>query len=422
MTDASSPAPAPADSATAGPVDGSTNAATEPKASPPSPGRKRVLALGATLAVMGLGGLAFSGSGGSGPPSSRQASVPARVEGDRIAYTESFARRAGIRVAPVKREQLVPLISAVGTVDFDAEHVAAVGTRLRGLVSRVVSFEGDTVKLGAPLARVESAELGEAQAAIGMLSAQREAAVANAEREVLLAGRSLTTAREVEAATVEERRASLMLSAAKQKVAALTGSVPAKAENVLGAHELRAPIAGTVVERHVAPGQFVEGGLVAFKLANLDHLWVELDVFERNLSRIRVGDLAELRPLSGSAEPRTGRVAKISSKIDPVTHSARVRIEVENRERKLRVGQAVQATIQASGEQSSPRPVVPTKAITFIDGKPTVFAVVGPNAVRKAVVELGASNHDETELVSGLGDATHIVTEGVFALKSELFR
>jgi membrane fusion protein, heavy metal efflux system len=403
-------------------TNGAGDTHAEPAPPPSHTGRKRAWALATALTAMALGGLALGGGGGPGAPSASPGGAPPRVEGDRIVYDDSFARRAGIQATPVKRAELVPVISAVGTVDFDAEHVAAVGTRLRGLVSRVLSYEGDTVKLGATLARVESAELGEAQATVGMLDAKRDAAVLNAQRESLLAQRSLTTAREVEAATVEERKASLMLSAAKQKVVALTGSAAPKSEGALGAHELRAPIAGTIVERRVAPGQFVEGGLVAFKLANLDHLWVELDVFERNLSRIRLGDLTELRPLSGSGELWTGRVAKISSTIDPVTHSARVRIEVENRERRLRVGQAVQATIRASGGPSGDRPVVPTKAITFVDGKPTLFAVAGPNAVRKVTVELGAADEDETEIVSNLSDVHHVVTEGVFALKSELFR
>jgi len=177
-----------------------------------------------------------------------------------------------------------------------------------------------------------------------------------------------------------------------------------------------------VVERNVAPGQFVEGQLVAFKVANLDHLWIELDVFERNLSRVVIGDRAELRPLSAGADVLRGRVAKIASSIDQQTHSAKVRIEVENQDRKLRVGQAVQATIHTSGGELAPRPIVPTSAITFVDGRPTVFVAAGPNTVRVVNVQLGANDDDETEIVAGLSASDSLVTEGAFALKSELFR
>jgi cobalt-zinc-cadmium efflux system membrane fusion protein len=324
-------------------------------------------------------------------------------------------------VERVRVEELVPIVEAVGTVDFNAEHVAAVGARLRGLVSRVLKFEGDSVKAGETLARVESPELGEAQARVSMLAAEREAAQLNAEREAKLADRNLTTAREVEVAAVEARKVSLLLGAAKQKVSALGGSAQSGALS-LGSHELRSPIQGTVVVRNVAPGQFIEGQLVAFKVADLDHLWIELDVFERNLNRIRIGDRAELKPLSGAAGVLAGVVAKVASNIDQETHSAKVRIEVENRDRRLRPGQAVKATIHASGGNLAPRPLVPTGAITFVDGKPTLFVAAGPHVVRVASVRLGASDGAETEITEGLNATDEVVTTGAFALKSELFR
>jgi membrane fusion protein, heavy metal efflux system len=400
-------------------------AATE-TAAPQSPkrawGKRLGLSLGLLLAAT-AGALTLRENGDAAPESAKVSSDTPRVQGDRITYSEGFEKRAGLRTTKVRHERLVPIIAAVGTIDYNAEHVAAVGTRLRGLVSRVSKFEGDAVTKGATLALVESAELGEAQATVSMLDAERHAAQLNAEREARLAERSLTTARELETAAVDAKRAALMLSAAQQKVRALSGSAAApQSPSRLGAHDLRSPIAGTIVERNVAAGQFVDGGLVAFKVANLDHLWVELDVFERNLGHISVGDAAELRPLSGAGASITGRVAKIASKIDPVTHSARVRIAVENRDRRLRVGQAVQATIQASGGKSEVRAIVPTSAITFVDGKPTVFVVVGPRAVQVKSVELGAADSDETELLTPLPEGTEFVTEGAFALKSELFR
>jgi cobalt-zinc-cadmium efflux system membrane fusion protein len=289
------------------------------------------------------------------------------------------------------------------------------------LVSAVRKFEGDAVDAGTILARVESAELGEAQATVSMLAAERHAAELNAERETRLAERNLTTAREAEQAAVEAKKASLLLGAAQQKVAALAGGA-STGNKALGAHEVRSPIKGTVVERNVAPGQFVEGQLVAFKVANLDHLWIELDVFERNLARVRVGDRAELRPLVAGGETLVGRVAKVASSINQETHSAKVRIEVENRDRRLRVGQAVQATIHTSGGDLASRPIVPTSAVTFVDGKPTVFVAAGTNRVKVVGVQLGAADDDETEVLTGLTAEDQIVTEGAFALKSELFR
>lgn len=398
-----------------------------PPATATTAARARPLKAGLWIAVgavaLGGAGLWWHGRGGDEQEATAEPlpDVP-KVSGDRIAFSDTFAKRAGIRLAKLRFDRLVPIVTAVGTVDFNAEHVAAIGTRLRGLVSRVNKFEGDSVEAGSVLARVESAELGEAQAAVSMLDAERHAAELNAEREAKLAERHLTTARELEQASVEAKKAGLLLGAAQQRVAALGGSPRVKSEASLGAHEVRSPIRGTVVERNVAPGQFVEGQLVAFKVADLDHVWIELDVFERNLARISVGDRAELKPLSGSGDALVGRVGKVASRIDQETHSAKVRIEVENRDRKLRIGQAVQAMIHTGGGHLAPHPIAPSSAITFVDGKPTVFVGVGPNAVRVASVQLGASDGDETEVLSGLNEGDAIVTEGAFALKSELFR
>ena len=384
---------------------------------------KKRAALACGVLSLAAGGIFLMKRSGAAAPSAKAtptSEVP-RVEGDHIRFSENFAQRMGIRTQRVRVEQLVPVVQAVGTVDFDAEHVAAIGARIRGLVSRVHRFEGDTVKAGEILARVESAELGEAQARVSMLDAEREAAQLNAAREQKLAERSLTTAREVEMASVAARNAALLLAAAKQKVSALGGSERA-GDQALGSHALRTPIKGTVVERNVAPGQFIEGQLIAFKVANLNHLWVELDVFERNLALIQVGDSAELKALAGNYGTLQGKVAKIASTIDQETHSAKVRIEVDNRDGRLRVGQAIKATIHSSGGKLTPRPLIPTRAITFVDGKPKVFVAVGPHTVRVTPVQLGASDGEQTEIIDGLNESQAVVTDGAFALKSELFR
>lgn len=380
---------------------------------------KKMFALGAAVTL--LAGVGFAVRREPPHRSTKAGPDTPHIEAERITFSDAYAKRAGIVFEQVKVADLVPVVSVVGTAELNAEHVAAVGVRLRGLVSRVNEFEGDIVEVGTPLARIESAELGEAQAAVGMLAAEREAAEVNARRESTLAAGHLTTAREVETAAVEARKFNLLLGAAQQKVAALGGRVESSMGR-LGVHEMRSPIKGTVVERHVAPGQFVEGHLVAFKIANLDYLWIELDVFERNLSRIRVGDRTELTPLAGGFEPLEGRVAKIGAQIDPETHSAKVRIEVENRDHRLRVGQAVKAHIHSSGGPPALRPTIPSRAITFVDGKPTVFVRAGSSSVRVVSVSTGDSDGASTEILSGITGEEQIVTDGAFALKSELFR
>lgn len=338
------------------------------------------------------------------------------AEGKAIVFSKAFRERAGLRVAVAENAPLKPVVKVVGTVTFDPEHVAAVGTRLRGLVRKLVRIEGDTVKEGDALAEIESAELGEAQASVAMLSAQKKASALNAARERDLSGRRLSTARESELAEALLGEHQAMLSAAQQKVVALGGGEGGR----FGVYVLRAPLAGTVVERNVSPGQSVEGHLVAYRVANLDYLWIELAVFERNLAAIKKGDAVEVRPLADPDQVLEGTVAYVGDEIDRTTRSASVRVKVDNRPRKLRPGQSVTAGIRTSGPMREAL-LVPRSAITFVDGKPTIFVAEADDRVVPTPVTLGASDGQSQE-VTGIPQGSRIVVEGVFALKSELFR
>ncbi|MFT3766157.1 MAG: efflux RND transporter periplasmic adaptor subunit [Minicystis sp.] len=370
----------------------------------------------ALAALAGIAGLAFRSAHSEGKEAAIGPDVP-RAEGSAIVYSAAFRERAGIKTAVAKRGELVPELEVVGTVTFDPEHVAAVGTRIRGLVRRLVKIEGDAVKQGDTLAEIESAELGEAQASVAMIEAQRKASALNAERERDLSQRRLSTAREAEVAEASLAEHQAMLGAARQKVAALGGGP----SGALGLYVLKAPLSGTVVERLVSAGQSVEGNLVAYRVANLDHLWIELAVFERSVDAIRKGDAVEIRPLADPDRVIAGTVAHVGDALDATTRSAPVRVKVDNSARKLRPGQSVNARIHASGPTRNAL-VIPANAVTWVDGKPTVFVVAGNDRVIPTRVTLGATSGATQEIREGIAEGAVVVSEGVFALKSELYR
>lgn len=394
---------------------------TEEPAQPPTKGggMKRFVVMG-SAAVLALVVLFIALSGDDEAPPEILPDVP-RVEGERILFSESFAERVGIQITPVRVGPLTPVVSVVGTVTLDPAHVAAVGTRLKGLVRSMRRFEGDDVKAGETLAEVDSAELADAQASVRMLAAEREAAKANAEREEQLFAQRLSTAREFEVAQAEFTKYNALLKAAQQRVQALGGN-PNERGGVMGRHLLRSPIDGTIIDRNIATGQSVVADHVAFRIANLDHLWVELAVYEQNLGSIRIGDAVTLKLLSDPEVAIEGRVAHIGAQVHPETRSADVRVEVDNRERKLIPGQAVTAEILATRNAGAEVLVVPRTAVTVVDGQPTVFVADGENAVRIARVTLGKGDDDEQQVLEGVTADDEVVSSGVFALKSEMFR
>lgn len=382
---------------------------------------RRAYVIGAAAAVLAVGGALYYARGRGDAAAAAAADRPKRdvprLEGRAIVFSPAFRDRAGVKLGAVARHNLTPEIKVVGTVTFDPEHVAAVGTRLRGIVSKVLKVEGDPVKKGDAIAEIESAELGQAQADIAVAQAHKKAAELNATREEELASKRLSTAREAEVAraTLDEQKA--LLSAAQQRAAALGGAT----HGGFGTYVLRAPLDGSVVERHVAPGQSVENNVVAFRVANLDQLWVELAVFERDIGAVRQNDVVEITPLSDPNKKIPGRVAHVGEVIDLNTRSAGVRVEVDNRPRGLRPGQSVSALIRASGPAREGLSV-PQSAVTYVDGKPTVFVAETDTRVLPTEVELGASDGKSQEVLGGLREGQQVVAEGVFALKSELFR
>jgi cobalt-zinc-cadmium efflux system membrane fusion protein len=394
-----------------------TSAPTLPDASPSKLRRGPVLVVVALAVAAVAGGLALKTlHGPSTHPSITPPDVP-HVEGRTIVFSKSFMERAGVKTTTVKHAPLTPIVKVTGTVTYDPEYVAAVGTRIHGLVRKLARIEGDAVKEGDVLAEIESAQLGEAQASVSMVEAQKRAAELNAARERDLFGKKLSTAREAEVAeaTLAEHRA--LLSAAQQKVAALSGERPGP----FGVYVLRSPLKGTVVERSISSGQSVESHLVAFRVADLDHLWIELAVFERSVAKIRKGDAVEVRSPSHPDQVITGTVAYVGEEIDRVTRSAAVRVKVDNSARKLRPGQSVTAMIRATGPAKTGL-LLPTSAVIFVDGKPTVFVAEGDDRVVPTPVTLGASDGQDQEVIAGVSADQRVVSEGTFALKSELFR
>jgi len=337
------------------------------------------------------------------------------IEGDAIVFSPAFSERAGIVFGKIEPMSFKATLRVVGTVDFNPSYVAAIGTRVRGTVRRTFKYDGDAVAADEPLAEIESAELGEAQAAVAQSEAVLQSAETNAHREENLLEKSLTTAREAEVAQAELTTMRAGLQASIQRVQAFGGG------GGFGIYVLRSPLAGDVVECHLSAGQSVDGSVVGYKVANLAHLWVELSAFEKDLDVVHIGDDVDIRPLSDPNEVLAGKVAHVGEVIDPVSRSAEVRIAVDNPRVALRPGQFVEATI-TSGTASRAALLVPRAAIVLVDGKTTVFIADGPTRVRAVQVLLGGSDATRREVVEGIGPGQEVAIAGVFALKSELYR
>jgi cobalt-zinc-cadmium efflux system membrane fusion protein len=339
------------------------------------------------------------------------------LDGVWIRYSQGFAERNHVEFAAISTSTLSPVVHVTGTVDFDPDKVAAIGARITGRVRNVLKLEGDPVKPGDVLAEIESAELGEAQAALISARAHASAAHVNERRERELAQAKISSERDAEqaAATAASTRADLV--AAEGRVRAMGGE-PRGEPGILLLHS---PIAGRVVNRNLSRGQFVEPTVTAFKVADLSRVFVQLAVFERDVVNIRAGDPVEFSAPGNVKTTVAGRVAYVGDEIDLQTKTATVRVIVEQPTIPLRPGQSVLAKIHTSAA-AEPSLVLPREAVTSVDGKPTVFVAHDALSVEPRAIELGRQDGQQVEIAKGLKEGERVVVNGVFALKSEIFR
>jgi multidrug efflux pump subunit AcrA (membrane-fusion protein) len=183
----------------------------------------------------------------------------------------------------------------------------------------------------------------------------------------------------------------------------------ARAEWELSRAEIRAPYDAVVTERFVDEGDSVTAmpRVEILELMDLGVLTAELAVPERYINRIQMGDTAEIQ-VKGSVEPYQGVVALINDKVDPSSRTFRIRVGVPNDQRRLKVGQFAQVTLQIDRTENTL--TVPAKALVYTGGQANVF-VYRDGTVRRQPVQLGLGNERSVEVLDGLDDGQQVVVD-----------
>ncbi len=373
-----------------------------------------------TLLALGIVVGGCSGSSGA-------AVQPALTDGGALQIGSGALEKNPIQTARVKKEKLSPDVQVVGSVSVDQDHYAVVGPLVDGRVVKLRAGVGDVVRSGQVLAEIESAEVGQAQASYLSARARVGAAEANLGREQELAAQRISSMREKEVAEAQAVSERAEVKAATQRLRAFgLSDVEIRAldggATTGGRVSLRAPVAGTVTERTVTLGQAVKQADDAFKIVDLDHLWVLLDLYEKDLRRVHIGQKCELRSEARPGEVFHATVAYINPIIDEKTRTAGVRIVLDNRHGKLSPGQFVTARLVGDlGHSPIEGIAVPRAAVQSLEGKSVVFVKRGEGFLKRPV-EVGVSTGERVEIKTGLAEDEEVAVEGAFLLKSESLR
>lgn len=388
--------------------------------------RRTKLVAGLTAVSCGVAAFCWV-RGGGGAVSSAPAAPPSGSPAPGPLGLAAAARaRNPIEVAAAAPARISGDLQLVGTVAFHDDHYAVVGPLVAGRISRLGAGIGDRVKRGQVIAEIESAEVGQARADLMAAQARLVAAQANLRRETDLADKKISSERERELARAQWATEQAGVKAATLRLRAL-GLSPADIEamqkrDLGGAIPIRAPIAGTVIERKVTLGQAVERATDAFTIADTTRMWVTLDLYEKDLFRVHIGQTVELATESRPGETLRGHVGFIVPVIDPATRTAKVRLEFPNPDGVLQAGQLVTARIVAEPARSAPEVLaVPRTAVERVEGRTVVF-VETQHGFERRNVRTGISGGDQVEIREGLAAGERIATRGAFLLKSELLR
>lgn len=185
---------------------------------------------------------------------------------------------------------------------------------------------------------------------------------------------------------------------------------------------IRSRFSGTVLERNVEQGDYVEATTALYQLADLSTVWVQIDAYESDLAYLAVGKTVLIEIESMPGESFVGEVAFIDPVVDPDTRTARVRVEVDNAQRRLRPGMFAQAVVEADVESGPRPPVVPASAVLFTGRRSVVYVAVPGRHGRYALreVRLGARAGPVYPVLAGLSEGEEVVTRGAFVLDADL--
>ncbi len=367
--------------------------------------------------ALALGVLAASGAtlvaGCSRAPDDTAGAAPPAARN----VTLTTAQRQHLRLQTVAPGAFHTRVQATGRVDFDNERATSVVAPFTGPVTRLLVAPGDTVTKGQVLATVDSSDFA---AAIG---AYRKALVAahNARRiadmDADLVKHDGVSAREAAQASTDAASAEADRDAALQALRALgvdAGTIQAIQSGHSVAHAggaIRAPIAGTVVERLISPGQLLQAGSTAcFTVADLSHMWVMAQVAPAELAAVHVGDRAEITT-GADAAPITGTVTNIGGVVNGDTGLVDVRVAVDNRTGLLRKQMLVEVTLRA--QQASQALLVPSSAVLRDDENlPFVYVAQADGSFARQHVTLGDRSGDNVAIRDGLKTGQQVVTDG----------
>ncbi len=308
-----------------------------------------------------------------------------------------------VKTAKVEVKQLSSKVTTNGVLTTNETSEYIVTTRINGWVEKLyVNYTGQQVAKGSRLMDIYSPEL---------VTAQQELLTALSYQNTVNES-SLESIRESGNELVKNSMRKLeLLEVPEAEIKRLIESKEVKTYITLFAHK-----SGTVLEKNIVEGQKVMGGMPLLKIANLSSLWLMADIYEYELTKVKVGAKASISFNFFPGKNYDGKVSFIYPTIDPKSRTVKIRVELNNRGE---LKPSMFASITIDGDDLGKMPVIPENAVIRSGMKNIVIISLGDGKFKPQEVKLGGYADGYYQVLSGLTERNTIVTSAQFLIDSE---
>ena len=309
----------------------------------------------------------------------------------------------GVRTAPVERRALTKPIRAVGTVRYDETRLADVNVKVAGWIEELhVAYTGQLIERGQPLFTLYSPEL---------LTTQQEYLLALDTRDQLRDSQ-ITEARAYANRIVDAARRRLTLwDLPPDEIQALEDRGETQRTTLF-----RAPVGGFIIEKRVVQGQHVSPGMSLYTVADLSVVWVEADIYERDLSLVRTGVPTSVTVDAYPDRRFRGPISYIYPYVEEQTRTVRVRVELPNPGRRLKPSMYANVALDVVLGEGV---VVPVNALLDSGVEQHVFVSQGDGRFEPRSVVVGPRAGDAIQILEGLDGGEVVATNATFFIDSE---
>jgi cobalt-zinc-cadmium efflux system membrane fusion protein len=339
-----------------------------------------------------------------------------------VHLTDAEMKGLGIEIATAGPGNLQIQLDFPGEIRINADQMANVVPRMEGVVREVKKNLGDAVRKGEVMAVIQSSELADMRAAFHAAMERFELAEANHKREKRLWEKKITAEQEYLDAKKALAEARIELASAEQKLLALGFStnflkdLPHDPNETLTEYEIIAPFDGKVIEKDITLGEVLREDKVAFVVADLSTVWVDLSIYQKDLPFVKQDQHVLISAGQGIPDAE-GVISYLGPIVSDETRTALARVTLPNKEGQWRPGLFITARLVK--EETLVTLLIPKAALQNLEGEACVF-LYHREGFEPQNVRVGRTNKTHAEIVAGLKVGQSYVTKGAFELKAKL--